>query len=143
MRRNSILYGEASNDTPAHNFGILVIRVFAGIALSFTHGWQKLPPSEGWIGAVGEMGFPAPVLFAWMAGLAEFVGGLLLALGLFTRPAALIVAINMAVASFIAHAGDPWAAREKGMLFLFVAIGFLIAGPGRYALDSFIRSRRV
>src|SRR5947209_9097900 len=73
-----------------------IVRIMAAL-LFLEHGTQKL------------LGFPAgtqPALFtlSWTQGVIELVGGLLLAVGLFTRPVAFILAGDMAVAYFIAHA---------------------------------------
>jgi putative oxidoreductase len=121
--------------------GLLLLRVFAGLALASAHGFGKLPPSEGFIAGAAEMGFPLPVFFAWAAALAESLGGVLLALGLFTRPAALFILINMAVASFIRQAGDPFLERELSLLYGAVAILFLLARSGRFGLDALLRQR--
>jgi putative oxidoreductase len=101
----------------------------------------KVPPSSGFIERVGEMGFPAPVLFAWLSGLAEFGAGLLLAIGLATRPAALYVALNMCVVFFIAHGGDSFGQRERPFLFLAIFLFFALSGGGRYSVDRFARGR--
>jgi putative oxidoreductase len=124
------------------DLGLLVLRVFAGVALAFAHGINKLPPTPRFLAGVAEMGFPAPELFGWAAGLSEFCGGLLLALGLLTRPAALFIVITMSVASFIKQAGDPFTEREAAMLYGCAALLYLIAGPGRLSLDAMIRARR-
>lgn len=111
------------------------LRVFAGLAMAFGHGLNKLPPSAGLIDGVASMGFPAPELFAWAAALAEFVGGLLLAAGLLTRPAALSVALTMAVAAFGAHAADPFQKKELALLYLFVSLIFVVRGAGKWSID--------
>jgi len=66
----------------------------------------KVPPQEGFVGRVGGMGFPAPLLFAWLAAFAEFAGGILIAIGLLTRPISLLVFLHFVVVVFVAHAGD-------------------------------------
>lgn len=135
-----ILFGTAT-DHPVGSFGLLLLRVFAGIALALAHGIGKLPPSEGFVNRVAGFGFPAPELFAWMSGFAEFGGGLLLAAGLLTRPAAALIVINLTVAVIFGHAGDPFARRELALLFGFVALMFVFVGAGRYALDALVRRR--
>ena len=137
----SALFG--SGDTSrATDLGLLILRVLSGLALAVAHGIGKLPPSDGFVGAVGRLGFPAPEVFAWVAGLAEFGGGVLLAFGLLTRPAALAVAATMAVALFGAHGDDPFADGEKAFLFLTAALALLATGAGRYSLDRLIYRRR-
>lgn len=121
--------------------GLLILRLGFGLSLAFAHGLGKLPPSEGFVGVTGELGFPAPLLFAWAAGLSEFVGGLFLAVGLFTRPAGLFVAITLGVAAFLQHAGDPFPDRELALAYFAVGLAFAFTGAGRYALDARIRRR--
>src|SRR5690625_3369809 len=84
--------------------GLLILRVGLGLTLAFAHGWGKIPPADGFVGMVGGLGFPAPTLFAWLAGLAEFAGGLLLAIGLLTRSAAIFVTAHFLFVVLHAHA---------------------------------------
>ena len=123
------------------NAGLLLLRVFSGVAMAFAHGINKIPPSAGFIEVTGKLGFPFPAFFAWSAGITEFFGGILLALGLLTRPSALFLSITMFVAFFMRHAGDPFSQKEKAFLFLILFIFFLIAGSSRPSLDNTIRSR--
>ena len=138
----NLLFGGAGGGTSLADAGLLVLRVFAGLAMAFAHGLGKLPPSERFVDGVAEIGFPAALVFAWAAGLAEFLGGILLAFGLATRPAALFIAITMAVAAFGRHADDPFVMQELALLYLVVAIGFMLAGGGGYSADALIRGRR-
>jgi putative oxidoreductase len=140
MRANHLLFGVKPHD-PATDAGLLLLRVYAGLALALAHGLGKVPPSAGFVGMVGGMGLPAPELFAWLAALAEFGGGLLLALGLLTRPAALFVAGHFLIVTFLAHAGDPFDARELPLFFFFSAVLYLLAGPGRYSADALLSGR--
>jgi putative oxidoreductase len=128
--------------TAAGDAGLLILRLFAGLALALAHGWGKIPPSEQFVGWIGGMGFPAPAAFAWMAALAEFVGGLLLAAGLLTRPAAFVVTVHFLVVAFVAHAGDTFRERELALMFGVVALTLLLTGPGRYSADAALEGRR-
>ena len=121
--------------------GLVILRVFAGLALALAHGLGKIPPSNGFVGMVEGLGFPAPELFAWGSGFAELVCGLLLAAGLLTRPAAFFIVINMTVAVLLAHAGDAFGDREKALLFGVIALTFLIIGAGRYSVDALLQRR--
>jgi putative oxidoreductase len=138
--RNLLLSG-ATTDSRAADLGLLVLRLFAGLSLALAHGLGKIPPSDRFIMGVAEMGLPFPGLFAVLSAVAEFGCGLLLALGLLTRPAAFLVAGNMLIVSLLAHAGDPFGIREKPILFGMVALLFLLAGAGRYSLDALLRGR--
>jgi putative oxidoreductase len=88
---------------------------------------------------VEGMGMPAPLLFAWLAAAAEFGGGLLIAIGLLTRPASIFVAVHFLIVVFLAHAGDPFGRRELPLFFFFAAVLFALAGPGRYSVDAMLR----
>lgn len=136
------MHSSASKPTAsAGDWGLLALRVFAGLALALAHGIGKVPPSEGFVQGVTGMGFPVPVVFAWAGALAESLGGLLLALGLFTRPAAFFILINMLVASFVMQAGDSFLERELALLYAFVAFSYMLSGPGRLSLD-WLRGKR-
>lgn len=134
-----ILFGGESGLSPLANAGITILRIFAGAALAFGHGFGKLPPSDGLIERTGSMGFPIPVLFAWAAALSEFVGGLLLALGLLTRVSSFFIAFTMVVAVFGVHLNDPFGRKELGLMYLVVALMFLFKGAGDWSIDALIR----
>ena len=119
---------------------LTVLRVFAGLAMALAHGWNKFPPGEGLVQRTEDMGFPAPTLFAWLAGICEFIGGLMMAAGFVTRVAAFMVAAVMTVAVVIAHAGDDFRDRELALLFLAISVAFLFVGGGRYSVDRFLRT---
>lgn len=129
-------------NTNLDDVALAILRVFIGLTMAFSHGLGKLPPNEMLIGGVSGMGFPAPELFAWLAALAEFAGGLLLAAGLLTRPAALTVIITMLVAVFGVHAADSFQQKEMALLYLFIALFFLLHGAGRWSLDHFITKKK-
>lgn len=137
-----LLFGGAGGGSRAADAGLLVLRVFAGLAMSLTHGLAKLRDPSMIIGGVEKMGLPAPTLMGWLAILGEFGGGLLLALGLLTRPGAFLVANTMIVAAFVAHARDPFRVKELALLYLAVSIFFMLTGSGRYGADALIRGTR-
>lgn len=134
-----LLLSSGSLEHPAAHLALAFLRVTAGVSLALAHGFDKLPPPAGLVGAVRGVGFPAPEAFAWCAGLAEAVGGLLLAAGFLTRPAALAVAITMGVALFGVHGGDPWAKQELAALYGVAALTVVFAGPGRLSVDALLR----
>ena len=132
----SLLFGGVKSGSRLFDIGVLPVRVSAGVALALAHGLVKLPPPPQFVEHVASFGFPAPGLFAWASAFAEVGGGLLLALGLLTRPAAFLILCNMTVAFFFAHAQDPFAAKEKALLFGNIAFLFLCVGAGRFSLDA-------
>lgn len=135
------LFGWTVHDK-ATDVGLLLVRLVAGLSLAFLHGIGKVPPQEGFVGMLGGMGLPAPGLFAWLAALAEFGGGLLLAVGLLTRPVAFVVTVHFIIVVTMVHAGDPIGDRELPLLFLVTAVLLLLAGPGRYSVDGALAGRR-
>lgn len=114
---------------------VLLLRIWLG-AMMIMHGYGKVfERMDGFANGVAEMGFPFPEVFAWAAALSEFAGGLLLIVGLFTRPAGLFVSATMFVAAFIAHFDDPFGKKELALTFLTIALAIVIAGPGRFSID--------
>lgn len=136
--RKILVGGESNLSVPA-NAGLTLLRVFTGIALAFGHGIGKIPPSEGLIETTAKLGFPAPLIFAWAAGLSEFLGGILLALGLLTRPAAFFIAFTMLVALIGVHRADPFQKQELAFLYFFISVAFLLKGSGDWSLDALLR----
>jgi putative oxidoreductase len=124
------------------DFGLLLVRLFFGGVLAVMHGLGKLPVSDDFVAGVANMGFPLPAMFAWAAALSEFVGGVLLALGFLTRPAALFVCATMAVAAFITHAADSFQTKELALSYGVVALALMFTGAGRFSLDHLFFGRQ-
>ncbi|MEH7109735.1 MULTISPECIES: DoxX family protein [Bacillaceae] len=127
------------------NIGLFIIRLVIGV-LFIGHGAQKL---FGWFGGYGlkgtggwfeSIGMKPGVTMALFAGLAEFIGGLLFALGLLTPLAGILIAGTMIMAIVKVHGPNGlWATAngyEYNLTLLAVAIGIALVGPGQYALDS-------
>ena len=143
MTLRAFLFGTGETSRPV-DIGLLVLRVGIGLMMAFGHGLGKIPPSQGFIeGAVGGMGLPFPTLFAWLAALSEFLGGLLIAVGLLTRPAAIALASTMAVAFLVTHGGALSGDNSGEMAFLYLvpAIALAFTGAGRYSLDQVVWRR--
>ncbi|PSJ54989.1 DoxX family protein [Mesorhizobium ephedrae] len=109
-----------------------ILRILAA-ATFLTHGTMKL------------LGWPAPFPYPlngllYVAAILEIVGGLLLIVGLFTRPVAFILSGQMAVAYFMGHAGQGFFpvlnGGEAAMLFCFVFLYIAAAGPGPWSADA-------
>lgn len=141
-----LLVGGDEPRSVAADVGSSILRIAIGLMMAFGHGLGKVPPAEGFVKLVAGLGFPVPEVFAWAAGLSEFLGGLLIAAGLFTRPAALLLAGTMTVAAFLQHGSHPFFSRtgpskEMAVLYLLAAIAFALAGSGRWSLDAVLRRR--
>mgnify|MGYP001165599957 CR=1 FL=1 len=137
----TILFGGEAGLSFAANAGLTLLRIFTGVAMAFAHGIGKIPPQEGLISRTESLGFPAPVFFAWAAGISEFVGGIFLALGLLTRVSSFFIAFTMLVALIGVHGSDPFNVQEKAFLFFFIGIAFLFMGSGDWSVDSFLRKK--
>ena len=123
------------------SLGLLVGRLMFGLIMAFAHGMGKVPPPQGLVDGVTAMGLPFPGFLAWSAGLAEFAGGLLIAAGLLTRPAALLWIVTMLVAAFVAHGADPFQKKELALLYLSFSVVLLGLGGGKFSLDNLLARR--
>jgi putative oxidoreductase len=129
------------------DWGFLILRLGVTAMLATFHGWGKFTGAVGYIfggqewgftSFVGSIGFPLPTFFALCAALAEFIGCILLALGLFSRYAAGLIAITMSVAVFY-HLRTA-SGFELAGLYLLTSLFFIFAGAGSFSLDH-LRSR--
>ncbi len=121
--------------------GWTLVRVTFGVMLSLAHGLPKATGDMGrFAGSVASLGFPFPTFFAWCATLSELVGGLLIAVGLLTRPAAALAGFTMLVAT-MRHRPDPFSMMEKPLLFLAVFVAIMVAGAGPWSLDARLRRK--
>ena len=115
-----------------------IVRIVAAL-LFLEHGTSRL---FGWPSPI-----PTPTFLTmyWFAGTIELVGGILLVLGLFTRPAALIMSGEMAFAYFISHAPAsffPILNRGDGaILYCFIFLYIAFAGGGPWSLDALLGRR--
>src|SRR5690606_20450805 len=131
-----MLFGGVRSSSVLFEIGLTPLRVFAGLALCLAHGLEKFPPSPAFVARVEGFGFPHPAVFAGAAAGAEIIGGVLLAVGLLTRPAAFFILCTMATAAIFEHATDPFALKERAFLYGATAFAFLCLGGGRWSVDA-------
>jgi putative oxidoreductase len=129
---------------PLEPLAWLLVRLAAG-AMLIPHGAQKLFGLWGGdmaktIAGFAKLGLEPASVFAWYIGSLEFFGGILLVLGLFTRPVAVLVAGFMAVAVVHVHWGNGFfwtkAGFEYPLMWMILALALAIRGAGPHSLDS-------
>jgi len=120
--------------------GLLVVRVLIGITF-IIHGYPKLTGGlEAWnfLGSTMEnLGIDfIPAFWGFLCAIAEFFGGVLLALGLFTRISAVFLFLTMMVATIFHIAkGDSFDVSSHAIELGVVFLGFMLMGAGKYSLD--------
>ena len=129
-------------DAHGVDIALLLLRLWFGLVLAFAHGWGKFTNFEKFSGYVAKQGFWLPELSAAFAVAGELLAGCLIALGIFVRPAALVMALTMLSAALIVHWGDPFAKIEFAMAYAVAAIAFCFSGPGRLSLSYWWLSRK-
>jgi len=124
---------------------LLFVRLYWGLQLA-QNGWGKLHNLGRVTEFFSSLGLPAPGPTAAFVATVEFLGGILLAIGLFSRFTGLVLAIDMTMAYVMAdrealfsifsdpgkfYVADPYT-------FLFAALLILIFGPGKFSLDTLL-----
>lgn len=126
------------------DWGLLILRIALGI-IFILHGWGKLfggaPGMEGFTMMVMKIGFPAPVVFAYVAALTEFLGGIAMLLGIFTRVFGPLIAFVMLVAFITVKKGLP--AGDPDLALFAMAIALTLMGPGRFSLTGMMKKDKV
>jgi len=118
------------------NLAALLLRLTFGLLVCINHGFEKLKHFDSQSSIFFD---PFHIGHKWSLILvlfAEVVCALLLVLGLFTRIAALVLVISMAVAAFLFHKGQSLHLMEPALLYLTAFFSILLVGPGRISVDG-------
>jgi putative oxidoreductase len=130
-----------TNMNGAENLGKLVLRVSLGVLILF-HGLAKVFGGPAFItGLVAKAGLPPA--FGYLVYVGEVIAPLLVIVGLWTRAAATVIAINMVVAVVLVHTTEfftlsksgGWALELQG-LFFFAAVAVTLLGAGRLSVGG-------
>lgn len=137
---------DAGRVARTQGWGLTVLRVVAGIVF-LAHGLQKLFMFGigGFAGSLEQQGVPLAFLFALIVTLVEVVGGIALILGLFTRLVAILLAVDMLVATLLVHLPNGFFISNGGIEFtltlLAVSVALALAGAGEASVDKVIAAR--
>jgi putative oxidoreductase len=123
----------------SQDFGKLLLRIMVG-GLLLLHGLHKIKYGLGGVMSdLGARGLPTGI--GYLVYLGEVVAPVLVLVGFMTRPAALVIAINMVMAIYLAHMGQIFSLGKSGAwgieldaMYLFGAIAVACLGTGRYAV---------
>ncbi|MCD9544072.1 DoxX family membrane protein [Photobacterium carnosum] len=131
-------------------FSTLALRIPVGI-IFMAHGSQKLFAWFGGYGLAGtgqffeSIGLAPGVAMAFLAGSAEFFGGLFIILGLLTRPSALVLAFTMLIAIVSVHLSNGLfisnGGYEFGLALLAACVSLMLSGGGKVAVDNWLATR--
>ncbi|PSQ93379.1 MAG: DoxX family protein [Bacteroidetes bacterium QH_2_63_10] len=126
------------------NLGLLLLRAVFGLYMAFGHGLGKItggPEQWAQLGGVveGIIGFGfLPTFWGFMAAVAEFVGALLVAVGFLSRPASILLVLNMTVAALAHLTGVIDGSPESALLYGAVFLSLVFTGPGSFSVDEAI-----
>mgnify|MGYP003648584280 CR=1 FL=1 len=127
-------------DLPLLIFRVVLVYGFYSPAL------YKISDFSGTASWFESLGVPFPTLNAYMAGITEFAGVILLTLGLGTRLISFPLIITMIVAIFTVHIGNGFPAIHNGieipLYFIFMLLTLMVYGPGKLSIDYLIQRRK-
>ena len=123
--------------------GILALRLFLGFTLIYgtvdnVLSAERMLEFRDFLAANG---FPSPLASAYLSAYAQFVCGFLILLGLLTRWAAIVMAINFIVALVMVHVGLPFGENISPLAMLFSSLLFVLYGGGPMSVDSRLENR--
>lgn len=127
--------------------GFLILRVAVGLVFAM-HGWQKLTVmGVGGVGGFfGSLGVPAPELMAIVVTAVELIGGIALILGVGTRIAGALLALDMAGALLLVHVANGFFVDAGGFEFVLTlgaaALFLALVGPGAWSVDGWWSKRK-
>lgn len=126
-----------ANNAPSGNVGTAIVRVITGLLLAY-HGFEvfdaKLMKDYAQWNMFKDL--PIGLVLVYLGKGAEFVAGILLALGLFTKLASVITIITMLGIMFFVGHGKFWYEDQHPFLFVLLALIFLFNGGGRWSIDE-------
>jgi putative oxidoreductase len=125
------------------DLALLLLRLFTGFVL--VYGTQDNVFDRDHMlefrDFVAKHGFPAPMFSAYLSAYAQFITGILIALGLLARPAAALMVINFAVALVMVHWSLPFGSNVSPLAMLCNCLLLTITGAGAWSIDARLAAR--
>jgi len=146
-RLRQFLFGSSIGNSNSLNIGWLLFRLHVGLSIAIHAGFPKMNDiaAPGWfVDQVAGLGFnfPSPAFWAAMASWGEFVGGILIAVGLFTRFAAVQLAFQFFVIAFLWYdKPEPLTGMYFQQLYFWCYVLISFAGAGKFSFDNLIMKK--
>lgn len=121
-----------------YDLAILILRIAVGVIFIIA-GWGKITGIEGTQGFFGNIGIPAAGLMAWVVALVEFVGGIMVLIGLYIRVPSILLAIIMVVAIFTVKMGGEFSGMRIDITLLAMSLALFILGSGKISVEHLIK----
>lgn len=122
---------------------LVIVRIIVGMLIAAygleTFEAEKMKSNVAWL---TDIHFPAPVFMAYLGKITELAGGILLAIGLFTRLVSIPLIIDMAVVIIFMGNGKIFGDAQLPFLFLLFFLNFIICGGGKWSLDNLLFNRK-
>ena len=122
---------------------LIIIRILVGVMIA-VYGLEMFDSKEmkdavAWL---TDIHFPIPLFMAYLGKVTELVGGIFLAIGLFTRFVSIPLVINMSVITIFMGSGKIFSDGQLPFLFLLFFLSFIIYGGGKWSLDNLLFNRK-
>ena len=137
MTLKNFLFPAYLDESRTYSTLVLIIRILFGF-LFLSHGYAKLMQHASMADLFADPFGLGSTLSFWMVVFAEVVCSFALIFGILQRVVLIPMTITMAVAFFVVHGGDAFAARELSFIYFIVFIILFITGPGEFSFDSII-----
>ena len=123
--------------------GLAVIRIIIGCFLIY-HGWEvfdadKMREYASWDNFKNSS---SGLFMVYMGKIAELLGGVMLAIGCFTRLACIIVIVTMSYIAFSLGHGKIWYEDQYPFLFVMLGFVFIFSGPGKWSVDNLLFNQK-
>lgn len=123
---------------PRKEYGIFFVRLIVGFHLIYgtadnVFSWARMMEFRDFL---DSRGVPFPLFAAHLSAYAQFLCGILYIVGLFVRPAALVMIVNFICALLIAHRTGGYPPSALALIMLFSSAALLVHGPGKPAVHQ-------